>query len=336
MTTNKLSMSTFRTPIIKALMDLAPVGVEVPYASLWTKALPLVGLDPTKTATDDKTVTIPMNNALFDLKQRGCVTQSKRGVWAYTQAGADFGEGRESLPASGYTPKAAKAAGAAKPAKQPKVAPAPVVTAPAPVAEAEVTEPEVTVPDPDPVPTETVEEVAERLAEAEEAPPAAKPAKPAKRIKTARNLEVIADDAPAWVRDNYLRGMVAANTPCFGQYSPKAEACGGCALAGWCRGAQAATLSVLASKLTEAGRVSPATANLHTETATALSPSAPRETVTTPPRQIPVTYDGVCARTGSPLKAGSTGYYVPGEGVCALEALTAEERSAVTEGWGKP
>lgn len=326
MTTNKLSMSAFRLPIIKSLMDLAPVGVEVPYAHLWAKALPILGLDPMKTATDDKTVSIPMNNALFDLKQRGCVTQSKRGVWAYTQAGADYANGVGSLPASGYTPKAA---GAAKPAKQPKVAPAPVVTTPAPVAEAEVTEP-----DPDPVPTETVEEVAERLAEAEEAPPAAKPAK---RVKTARNLDVVpADDAPAWVRDNYLRGMVAANTPCFGQYSPKAEACGGCALAGWCRGAQAATLSVLASKLTEAGRVSPATANLHTETATALSPSAPRATVTTPPRQIPVTYDGVCARTGSPLKAGSTGYYVPGEGVCALESLTAEERSAVTEGWGKP
>jgi hypothetical protein len=332
MTTNKLPMSAFRLPIIKALMDLAPVGVEVPYASLWTKALPLVGFDPTKTATDDKTVTIPMNNALFDLKQRGCVTQSKRGVWAYTKAGGDYAYGLTSLPASGYTPKGA---GAAKPAKAAKPAPvaAPVTTVAEVeavaerLAEAEVPTP-APVPEAETAPTETVEEVAERLAEAEEAPPAAKP----KRVKTARRLEVVpADDAPAWVRDNYLRGMVAANTPCFGQYSPSAAACGGCDLAPWCRNAQAATLSVLASKLVEAetAKVSAATVKLHTETATALSPSAPRASVDrVPPKAMRATYSGVCARSGSEISAGDLVYYVPGEGLVASASLTAEERSA--------
>jgi hypothetical protein len=187
-----------------------------------------------------------------------------------------------------------------------------------------------------PAPPESVEAIAERLAEAEEAPPAAKPAK---RTKTAKLAVVPADDAPAWVRDNYLRGLVASNTPCFGQYSPKAEACGGCALIPWCRNAQAAALSVLASKLVEAeaAKVSAATAKLHTETANALSPSAPRASVVNPPRRIPVQYDGVCARTGSPLKAGSTGYYIPGEGVCSEGSLTAEECEVTpTEGWGKP
>jgi len=256
----------------------------------------------------------PMGNAVWQLKDRGLINSPRRGLHQITAAGiAWLANGGGTLPA-----------------KVASVAPAPVAP-PAPVA---VTEP-VAPPAPaePPAPPESVEAIAERLAEAEDAPPATKPA--TKRSKTAKLAVVPADDAPVWVKDNYLRGLVAAQTPCFGQYSPTAAACGGCALAPWCRNAQSAALSVLASKLIEGERVSAATAKLHTETAAALSPSAPRATVTNPPRRIPVQYDGVCARTGAPLTVGSVGYYVPGEGVCSEGSLTSEERASITE-WGKP
>lgn len=264
---------------------------------------------------------VPMGNAVWQLKDRGLIDSPRRGLHQITPAGiAWLANGGGALPVKPATP--------VTPASVAPPAPVAAEPDPAPVAPPEPVAP--------PAPPESVEAIAERLAEAEEAPPAAKPAK---RTKTAKLSVVPADDAPAWVRDNYLRGLVASNTPCFGQYSPKAEACGGCALIPWCRNAQAAALSVLASKLVEAeaAKVSAATAALHTETANALSPSAPRSSVVNPPRQIPVQYDGVCARTGSPLKAGSTGYYIPGEGVCSEGSLTAEESAATaTEGWGKP
>lgn len=275
----------------------------------------------------------PFGNAVYQLKLRGVITPLKKGTYTLSPTGADFLDGKlDELPPIVYVPpdKSKAAEVSPKPAKAPK--PAKV----APTAPVAASEPEpAPVPVAPPAPVESVEDIAERLAEAEEAPPAAKPAK---RVKTAKLSVVPADDAPAWVKDNYLRGLVASNTPCFGQYAPKAAACDGCALAPWCRNAQAAALSVLASKLVEAetAKVSAATAKLHAETATALSPNAPRASVANPPRKIPVSYDGVCARTGAPLKAGSTGYYVAGEGVCSEEALSSEERASLVEGWGKP
>ena len=274
----------------------------------------------------------PFGNAVYQLKLRGVITPLKKGTYTLSPAGADFLDGKlTTLPPVVYVPPDKSKAGVPATPKAPKT---PKAAKPAPEV-SEDAEPEPVAPVAPPVPAESVEEIAERLAAAEEAPPAAKPAK---RVKTAKLSVVPADDAPAWVRDNYLRGLVAANTPCFGQYSPKAEACGGCSLTPWCRNAQAAALSVLASKLVEAeaAKVSAATVKLHAETATALSPNAPRASVANPPRKIPVSYDGVCARTGAPLKAGSTGYYVAGEGVCSEEALSSEERASLVEGWGKP
>jgi hypothetical protein len=335
----KLSMGDFRLPILKSLATLAPVGTEVPYNDLLTTTLASMALALDAMGTTPAGhpgVTVPVNNCLFDLKQRGCVTQSRRGVWALTQTGSDFASGSIPYPPSGYT--AGTKAKAAKPAT--KAAPAPSApTTPTETTEevadrlaaVEIPTPEAPTPEaPAPAPvvlTETVEEVAERIAAAEEAAPATP-----KRAKSAKLAVIPAADAPAWVSDNYLRGLVAANTACFGQYSPNATSCSGCAIAPWCKNAQAAALSVLASKLLESEKVSAATSKLHTETAAALSPSAPRATVTNPPRRIPVQYDGVCARTGAPLTAGSVGYYVPGEGICSESSLTSEERASITEG----
>ena len=297
----KYSMGDFKIPALKTLASLAPVGVEVKYDDFVAALCATMGINMSE-VTDPKVVLTPLNNAMFDLKSRGCIEQSRRGVWSLTQAGADYAAGRASLPAAASKP-AKTASGVPTPEPAPVAAPAPV----APVA-----------------PTETVEEIAERLAAEEEPAPAPK----AKRVKTAKLTVVPAADAPAWIADNYLRGLVAANTPCFGQFSPNAAACGGCALAPYCRNAQAATLCVFASKLVEE-EVSAATAKLHAETGNALSPNAPRATVMVPPKALRVTYDGVCSRTGVPMNAGETGYYIPGEGICSLASLTPDERAAV-------
>ena len=145
----------------------------------------------------------------------------------------------------------------------------------------------------------------------------------------------IPDDAPEWAKDPYLRALVAANTPCYGTFSPGNDICKVCPLRSHCGGALATTLSTLSRALeAEALKTSALTEEQLSSTvkitADALDPQ--QERPGTESNQVPNTngtkkltasYDGVCAQTGLVLKAGEVCYYIPGEGLICEAAYLA-------------
>jgi hypothetical protein len=320
-----------RKPLVEALANMTQTGVEVEYDLLLAEVLRRLGVGVDCMGADPRgkpKFLTPLNNAAFDCKQRGLFSQSRRGVWALTAVGSAWNLDKIPLPPSGYTgPNPNRGVAPVAPVAEPVEAIAERLAAAVTVAP--VIEPVTVAPVAETVePTETVEQLADRLAAAVESAPESAP-KP-KRVKLARVEDPIKADAPDWVRDPYLRSLVAANTPCFGQYSPSAAACGGCHVTSYCRNAQAASLSVLAAKLADIdAATSAATAKLHDAVATATAPTTARASVTAPPRPMRASYDGVCSRSGVAILAGTTVYYVPGEGLVSESSLTRTERAAV-------
>ena len=339
---SKFKSGDQRKPLVEALANMTQTGVEVDYDLLLAEVLRRLGVGVDCMGADARgkpQFLTPLNNAAFDCKQRGLFSQSRRGVWALTAVGSAWNLDKIPLPPSGYTgPNPNRGVAPVAPVAEPVEAIAEPVEAIAERLAAAVTVAPVIEPVIEPVtvapvaetvePTKTVEQLADRLAAAVESAPESAP-KP-KRVKLARVEDPIKADAPDWVRDPYLRSLVAANTPCFGQYSPSAAACGGCHVTSYCRNAQAASLSVLAAKLADIdAATSAATAKLHDAVATATAPTTARASVTAPPRPMRASYDGVCSRSGVAILAGTTVYYVPGEGLVSESSLTRTEREAV-------
>jgi hypothetical protein len=225
-----------------------------------------------------------VNSAAFNLRQRGAITSPSRGVWAITDTG-------KAVLAGAPMPKVAKTAGTTD---NPDAAAAPADGASAP---------------------------ADAAAPADGTTPApAAPAAP-KRLKVAV-APVIPADAPEWIKDEQVRGLVIENSDCFGAWSAKVDACASCPLAGWCRTAKAGTLTLLASKITVADAalaapppVTAKVAKLDATVSKVNAPDAPRTTAVAEGPVMRASYDGVCAETGKPVKIGDQVRYVKGKGI---------------------
>lgn len=337
--TTKLSQGELLLPILKATLAMGKDEAH-PYSEIAVKALASMSLtlDCMGLKPDGRALAfVPISNAGFSLRGRGLLTSEGRS-WRLTALGVEVAEGRATMPKmpapGAKAPKAPKPPKAAKAPKPPKAAKAPkaaaAVVEPAPAAVTAAVEPAPAAVEPAPVEVEpapvevvavpvvaeTPDEIAERLVNG-----GATKTK-GKRLKTVVEVEETAE-TPEWVKDPYLRGLVAINTPCYGSWAPKAATCDSCPLSGYCRSAQGGALSVLAAKLKEA-EVTKATAKMHTATAAAMSmtPTTPRVNATPVAGKVmKAGYDGLCVRTGSAIKAGDECYYVPGEGVVSAAAF---------------
>lgn len=241
-------------------------------------------------AKDDaerKAAKFAFNNGSYVLKQRGCVKAgSSRGVWEITDAGREFAKSG-TLPAEQDKGEAPEA---------PKAKDGPVLAK-----------------------TDTSDATAP-------ATPEAKP-EPAKRVKVAAApVSTNPVLVPEWLKDDALRGMVIEASDCFGAWSAKSQSCSECPLAGWCRNAKASTLTLLASKLTTAtpeaaAPVSKAAVKLDTAVASANAPAAPRAASVPEGGLMRAPHDGVCAKSGKPIKKGDQVKYIREVGlVLASEA----------------
>lgn len=156
-------------------------------------------------------------------------------------------------------------------------------------------------------------------------PAAPTPDKPAvTRLRVFNTAPQGAATVPAaeWLADDYVRAAVAKNHACFGSYTPSHESCGGCALAGHCRGAQAGALELLAVQLKAAapGPLPTAAAGLHGAVAGALNPRTARtEAELKDGAYIITQFDGLDAVTGAPIKRGTRARYVAGKGFTLTE-----------------
>ena len=239
------------------------------------------------------------NNAKFDLKARGCLADAGHGLWSLTNGG------RAVLAGADFPPLPAKGGDAeVKPVKaksdkpkgetlievlKPAPVEAPVEAAPVPVVEAPV-----------------------------EAAPAPVEAAPKRRLKVAGAAPAPVE-VPEWLNDEMIRGAVIESSECFGAWSAKSNECGKCALAGWCRNAKAATLTLLATKITTETpatpeKVSAPVAKLDAAVSTANAPDATRET----PKEggvMRAPFDGICSETGRPIKKGDAVTYIRGVGL---------------------
>jgi hypothetical protein len=150
-------------------------------------------------------------------------------------------------------------------------------------------------------------------------------------IPIKRRLKVAKDNTPAvavpeWFADNAIRSMVADNTDCFGAWSARSTECGKCPLSGWCRNAKAASLTLLATKITVTDPASPSAvskpvAKLDAAVSAANAPTAAR-TVPNPGAggTMKAQFDGTCAETGKPIKKGDAVKYVQGKGLVLTTA----------------
>lgn len=324
-------------PILQAIFAINP-NEAVPFQDIVAKALELMGktLDCMGDRGGRPAVYTPFSNGGMELRSRGFMVGEGR-AWRLTDAG-------RAVAASGVYPKkvrgeakAEKTPKAPKTEKTPKTPKAEKVAAADPettevtdldgdpvFAPVEAAKPQPKVeappPPPPPPPPETVEEKAARLVEGKEAP------------KKAKKLSVIVEaspDAPEWTKDGYLRALVAANTPCYGAYSPKVKTCETCPLIEHCQRAQASALSLLAGVLKDkADKASKLTAtevsSTHGVVAAALTHGRPRtDAGQTVAKMMSASFDGVCARSGETISKGDKVYYVPGEGLVCEKAYTA-------------
>lgn len=299
--------------------SLVSHGGEAPGATVTAEALVAIGADPSVEAHRQAVA-----NARHDLKGRGCVVDgAKRGNWAITDAGravhggaplppyvrapkADTG--KPLVEVLGEAPTPVEAAPAPELAKVETVEPAPVEETP--VVETPVVDP----PAPVTVETAPVEPV--------EAAPATAPKR---RLKVA-TVATVAVEVPEWVSDEGLRTLLIENTECFGLWSAKATGCGECFLAGWCRNAKAAILTVLASKIktddpANPSSVTPSVAQLDSEVGKGNAPDASR-TAPAPEGDgftVKATIDTVCGLTGAAIRKGDTVRYVRGTGLVLVK-----------------
>lgn len=328
-----ISQGTVRPYILTSLMNH---GGEAPGGTVTAEVLVTLGVDPTVEGNRQHVA-----NARHDLKGRGCVVDgAKRGIWVLTDAGRAVYMGAP-LPPYVRAPKEGKTlVEVLAPEVEPVTVKPVVETAPMfakiettetatetpsePVAEDPVMAVEAPVEAPvevAPVPeVVTVPEVVE--APAVETAPVA-PA-PKRRLKVAAPVPAVA--VPEWLHDEGLRALVIENTECFGLWSAKAGGCGECLVAGWCRNAKAATLTVLAAKIkTETPEapapVTAAVANLDSEVGKGNAPGTPR-TAPTPEAEgfiIRATHDTLCGLTGAPIRKGDSVRYVRGTGLVLVK-----------------
>jgi len=295
--TNKISQSTTQFPLLRALAG-APNG-ELAVDAAVDAALKELGGDPA-----DKAHRTAVGNGKWDLKARGIVSDPTRGTWAITDLG------REALASGTLPPQDRdKYLGAPKPRKA-GTAPTPDEPAATPAAEP-------------PAMARAEEPAAAPEAPAPEAPapeaPAPVAAKRRLKVANAPAANAPAADVPAWLNDDDIRALAVASTECFGAWAAKSGECGKCPLAGWCRNAKAATLTLLASKLsTETPAApSPVTASVAKLDAAVGAANAPSAAKAAPDAgmTLKARVDGICAASGRPIKAGDSIRYLPGFGL---------------------
>lgn len=260
-------------------LDAAPNGTLDSDAAV-TAALAEMGGDPA-----DKAHRTAVGNGKWDLKARGCVVDASRGVWSISDLG------RNALKDGKLPPQdREKYLGAPVPRGTAKAA-TPAVETPAvetPVVETPVVE------------TPAVET-------------------PKRRLKVATTVTAPPAEIPSFLSDDEIRAMIVEGTDCFGAWSAKSGECGKCPLAGWCRNAKAATLTLLASKLTTETPAHPepvkaSVAKLDAAVGAANAPDAPRTSVDVG-MTLKARHDGVCAVSGRPIKAGDSIKYLPSFGL---------------------
>jgi hypothetical protein len=122
----------------------------------------------------------------------------------------------------------------------------------------------------------------------------------------------------------YVRSTAAAQTECFGNYSPKSPTCGSCGLSGGCQNLVAALYSVLASELAakdaEAAKAAKdAMVRPPAGDPTPAPTPAPKDTAPTPPKggwdnsgsQPIVSFvDSTCYRCGKAIPKGEDCFWV--------------------------
>lgn len=312
---NKISQSTTQVPLLRALAG-APNG-ELATDAAVDAALKELGGDPA-----DKAHRTAVGNGKWDLKSRGCVADPARGTWAITDLG------REALASGTLPPQDRdKYLGAPKPRK---AGTAPDANAPVtPVAEP----PAMARAEESSAPVETTP--AETVIETASVAPVAEPAAPAKRRLKVANAPVTPVEVPSWLADDDVRALAVEATECFGAWSSRSNECGRCPLAGWCRNAKAATLTLLATKLqTETpaapAPVTPSVAKLDEAVSTANAPAAPR-TAPDAGMTLKARHDGICAVSGRPIKVGDTIKYLPNFGLYHADETPPADAGTVTK-----
>jgi len=225
------------------------------------------------------------SNAGWTLRERGLVVSEGRN-WRLTQLGRDVVEGKAEMPP---TPK---------PQKKKTHEQIPQHAQGQKMVEAEAV-------------------AADRLAELKVA------GSPTPSDKTRRRLPVleIPESAPSWVRDPYLRAIVTSNTRCFSSWSPLAEECSPCDIQRFCRQAQAASLSVLASLLSQGENLSPVAKQLHNDVREQLDATTSRSQPGLESGQkMRAVHEGLCALSGATIAKGDECVYIPGQGLVTVQA----------------
>ena len=284
-----LPTSTLRPALLTVLEAAGPNGLRAVDAN--RAAVTCAGGDVARDAHN-----VPMH----DSKLRGLIEiAGARGVYRITDAG-------RAVLAGGALPSAVKAAKAADAN--------PATDTAADDAEATMARAE----EPAAVPVTPLTPVTEE--------PAEEPAPAKRRLKVANApaanvpaANVPAANVPAWLNDDDIRALAVEATECFGAWAAKSGECGKCALAGWCRNAKAATLTLLASKLsTETPAApSPVTASVAKLDAAVGAANAPSAAKAAPDAgmTLKARVDGICAASGRPIKAGDSIRYLPGFGL---------------------
>lgn len=142
----------------------------------------------------------------------------------------------------------------------------------------------------------------------------------------------------SWVEDPAIRAIVAANTACYGTYSPMATACGKCPLKKHCARALAESMRAIASALDQAAvdRETEEVEKNRTSLETAIRNVPDVLNARTPKvvvsdvirRKLVTTFDGnLCARTGMAIPRGTEALYIQGIGLVSLSAAQPDELS---------
>lgn len=305
-----ITLGNYMLPVLQTLATRGP-DVIVPSSEVKTEVQASVGLPD-----DASKANAMVDNAVYELKLRACVTTHGRAGWALTPLGLEVAEGRKAMPTKGSAPAKETTA----PAVTPTPPPAPAVTPPAVVATPPVVAPPVAPAPvrllgvvPEPVETTTPAEDADREDISTIVNRVTAAFAPPPRV----TLPVV--PASEWMSDPMVRATVTANTACFGQWSAVDTACEGCALSDYCREAQAEVLRLLADRLM-VKTLHEQAKRLHTAVAASMgvTPRAPAALLPGTPLIAP--NDGRCGRSGKPYSAGQRVVYVPGLGNCLNES----------------
>lgn len=338
----RITMGSSQVPILQSILKL---GVDQPHAAGDVTQDVIANLTKEHgLRLDDKAALAAKHavaNAAMELRQKLCLSSESR-AWKLTDLGRSVAQGTAPLPKRPPSDAPAVRVNTSRKAstdsQEPPTTPA-VPAAPASKVEESTTEAE----DPDPPKAQAAQE---EFTKTSVATPEAPQEETRTRVKL-RVVEPIGDLAERvienqpravaiaasvvhipmmdvsggnWVKDPYIRGIVAANQDCFGHWHPKSPECGQCALAIYCRNAQGTTLSVLGERL-HAEEVLEVTKTLHAAVATAMSPNTSRvPAVFEVGKPMRANFDGVCALTGQNYTKGEDVILIPGQGVSRADA----------------